>query len=75
MKNKLFFIVALLAIILVNLVSIKSSKSEETPGELRWKKYTCFDGVTTYEICFYGGDGNKCSPWGTKTRECPSNPN
>jgi len=54
---------------------IKSQAQESVdPGEgappLGWQQMTCPATGGTYEVCWYFGDGNSCSTWGDKTRNC-----
>lgn len=70
MKKILSFSIAALTILLLNLLTIKSSHTEEY-REKRWLQARCKGSTVIYEICLFVGDGNICNEWGTTTRECP----
>lgn len=74
MKKILSFSIAALTILLLNLFGIKNSYTEEY-REMRWDKVYCLDGVNSYEICRYSGDGFTCSEWYARTRLCPESSN
>jgi len=59
-----------------SILMAQSEGGDKAPVK-KWHQEKCPDN-TTYEICLYIGDGNDCSPYLAKTRECfatPADPN
>ena len=48
---------------------VKLNNAKDVPFVKKWKVQTCPDG-STFEICLYSGDGNKCDEYLGTTRDC-----
>jgi hypothetical protein len=72
--KKIFFLIFALSVFSLNLISLLDARAEEVQ-EKRWMQVWCADKVHNFEVCVYGGDGNKCLKGGATTRSCPDNPN
>lgn len=70
MKKSISLIIGV-AFVFASSFSILMAQSEggDKAPTCRWHQERCADN-TIYEICSYSGDGNVCSTYLAKTREC-----